>query len=90
MNDTYEIATMLANDLAEDYLASNIADMIIPRSRDKAKAIRELSEANTDQMNKHVQEYRRYQRAIYSSLYKLIEGYNGYKIVKGVLYELLE
>ena len=82
MSDIYELATSLAGDLAEDYLASNISDMMIPGSRDKAKAIRELSDANTDQGNKHVQEYRREQRAIYSALYSLIEGYNGYRIVK--------
>jgi len=82
MVDTYELATSLANDLAEDYFAGNIADMMIEGGRDKAKDIRELSESNTDQLNKHVQEYRREQRVIYSALYDLIEGYKGYKIVK--------
>lgn len=82
MSDTYEIATSLANDLAEDYLASNIADMMITGSRGKAKAIRELSEANTDQASRNVQEYRRDRRAIYSAVYSLLDGYKGYKIVK--------
>ena len=82
MNDTYELATRLASDLAEDYLASDISDMMITGSKDKANGIRELSESNTDQGNKHVQEYRREQRAIYVSLYKLINGYKGYKIIK--------
>jgi len=82
MSDTYELATRLANDLAEDYMASNMADMMISGSKEKAKAIRELSEANTDQGDRGVQEYRREQRAIYSSLYDLIEGYRGYRIVK--------
>tara|TARA_R110002050_G_scaffold157563_1_gene286177 strand:+ start:219 stop:473 length:255 start_codon:yes stop_codon:yes gene_type:complete len=82
MRDTYELATKLANDLAEDYIASKIADMMIPGSREKAKAIRELSEANADQSDRRVKEYRREQRAIHSSLYNLIKGYKGYKIVK--------
>jgi len=79
---TYELADKLSADLAEDYLASNIADMMITGSREKAKAIRILSDSNKDQFNKHVQEYRSERRAIYSSLYKLINGYGGYQIVK--------
>jgi len=82
MSETYKLATKLASDLAEDYLASNIADMMITGSRAKAKAIRELSEANTDQGNRNVQEYRQGERAVCSALYKLINGYKGYKIVK--------
>ena len=79
-NKIYKLATFLASDLAEDYMASNISDMMITDS--KAKAIRELSEANTDQMSSSVQEYRRDQRAIYGALYSLIDGYKGFKIVK--------
>ncbi|MFM7010925.1 MAG: hypothetical protein ACKO0Z_16655 [Betaproteobacteria bacterium] len=75
-------ATALANDLAEAYVASNIADMMIIGSREKAKAIRALSEANTDQGNRAVQEYRSTQRAIYSALWDLLDGYGGYKLVK--------
>lgn len=82
MSTTYELATKLANDMAEDYIASNLSEMMIPGGRKKAAAIRKLSEDNTDQMNKHVQEYRSTQRIIYSSLYDLIEGYKGYKIVE--------
>lgn len=82
MNNTYKIATKLANDLAEEYLASDFCDMMISDGAEKAKKVRELSEANTDQLAPLVQKYRSYQRAIYSSLYPLIEGYNGYKIVK--------
>ena len=81
-NKIYKLATFLANDLAEDYMASNISDMMITDSKAKAKAIRELSEANTDQMSSSVQEYRRDQRAIYGALYSLIDGYKGFKIVK--------
>jgi len=76
------VATALANDLAETYVASNIADMMITGSSEKAKAIRALSEANTDQMNRTVQEYRSVQRAIYSALWDLLDGYGGYKLVK--------
>lgn len=81
-DSTYEIASKLADDLTVDYLASNIADMMITGSREKAKVIRKLSEDNTAQSNKHVQEYRRDRRAIYSALYDLVEGYHGYKIIE--------
>lgn len=78
----YEVATALANDLAEAYVASNIADMMITGASEKANAIRALSEANTDQMNRNVQEYRSVQRAIYSAVWSLLDGYCGYKLVK--------
>jgi hypothetical protein len=78
----YAVATALANDLAEAYIASNIADVMITGSCEKAKAIRDLSEANTDQGNRNVQEYRSTQRVIYSALWDLLYGYGGYKLVK--------
>ena len=80
--DKFKVAHSLACDLAERYMASNIADMMITGSKDKARAIRELSESNNDQCNRQVQEFRGYQRVIYSSLYNLIDGYNGYELVK--------
>ena len=82
--DIYKIAHELAGDLAEDYLASNIADMMITGGRDKAKFVRDLSDSNKDQVNKHDQRYRSDCRVIYGSLCSLLEGegYKGYKIVK--------
>lgn len=82
MSKTYELATKLANDLAEDHLASTIANMMVEDNKPMAKAIRELSESNTNQSNGQVQEYRSYQHVIYSVLYELIDGYGGYKLVK--------
>lgn len=82
MNSTYEIATRLANDLAERYLASDFSDMMISGGAEKAKKVRESSEANDDQSAPLVQNYRAYQRVIYSSLYTLLSGYKGYQIVK--------
>lgn len=81
-NTGYMVATMLANDLAEDNIASSIADMMIEGSIEKAKKIRKLSESNSNQLNDNVQEYRRVQRTIYSALSALLDGYGGYKIVK--------
>ena len=85
-NDTYKIATKLAADLAEDYLASNIADMMIEDAREKAAATRKMSEDSTfakvDQLDPRVQEFRAGQRAIYGAVYSLIEGYKGYKLIK--------
>lgn len=81
-NETYKLANFLANNLTEDYMAANISDMMITGGEAKAKAVRELSEANTDQMDGRVQEYRRDRRAIYGAIYSLIDGYKGFKIVK--------
>jgi len=78
----HTVATALANDLAEKYIAANIADMMIEGWREKAKAIRQLSDANTDQGNSKVQEYRITKRIIYSALWGLLDGYGGYKLVK--------
>ena len=81
-NDTYKIATKLAADLAEDYLASNIADMMIEDAREKAADARKMSEDNhADQLDPRVQEFRAGQRAIYGAVYSLIEGYKGYKLI---------
>ena len=79
-NQTYEIATKLANDLAEEYVGINIADMMIEDSKAKAKRIRALSEENVNTLHPAIQEYRESQRAIYGAIYNLIEGYHGYKI----------
>lgn len=78
----YTIANSLASDLAERYLAVNMADMMIVNAEEKAQIIRTASETNTDQMNRAVQEYRRTQRAIYSALWCLLDGYGGYSLVK--------
>jgi len=82
MGRTYDISSKLAADLAERYLVSDMGDMMITGAREKAKTIRALSESNKDQLNKHVQEFRRNERVIYASLYKLVDGYGGYKIVE--------
>ncbi len=78
----YEIATALANNLAESYILSNIADMMIAGSREKAKSIRALSDSNADQNNRAVQEYRAAQRTIYSAVWDLLDGRCGYRLVK--------
>tara|TARA_R110000782_G_scaffold149959_3_gene242719 strand:- start:169 stop:435 length:267 start_codon:yes stop_codon:yes gene_type:complete len=84
MKEKYKIPTKLANDLAEDYLSSLIADVMIMDSKGKANKIRKLSESNEDQGDRNVQEYRGLQRAIFSALYKLMDGYKGYKITEAI------
>ena len=56
--------------------------MMITGGKDKAHAVRLLSEANTNQCDVRVQRYRCDQRAMYSAIYSLIEGYKGYKLIK--------
>lgn len=77
-----EVARSLAGDLAEDAMASNIAEMMIPGSREVAKAIRERSDENIDQLDHMVHEYRATYRAIYSALWTLLDGHKGYKLAK--------
>ena len=81
-NDTYRLAALLANNMAVRYMASNISDMMITDGVKKAEVIRDQSKRNINQMDPRIQEFRRDERAIYSAVYYLLEGYNGYKIVK--------
>ena len=78
----FEVADSLARDLAEKCMQDEAADMMMVGTADIARGIREKSESNEDQTDHLVQRYRGYRRVIYSSLYDLIEGYNGYKLVK--------
>ena len=79
---TYELADKLAAGLAEKLIAANFSEMMIEGGQEKAKKVRELSDANTNQMGRLVQEYRRERRTIMSAVYSLIEGYEGYKLVE--------
>ena len=82
MSITYQIADELSGDLAEKYIASNMSDEMIKGGKEKAKAIRELSDSNLNQMDPRVQNYRTEKRAMLSAIYNLMEGHGGYKIVK--------
>jgi len=85
VSGTYEIATSLSGDLAEDYLRSCMADMYVTNAGAKARLYREMSETGEGSGadgKRIVQQYRVYERVIYSSLYTLIEGYGGFKLVK--------
>ena len=78
----YTVAEALAGDLAESCLADLIGQNTGRGSRDAAKAIRELSDSNTDQGGSLVQEYRMTKYAIRSAVWKLLDGHGGYKLVK--------
>lgn len=80
--EKYAIAKAIADELAESCLSAKIADMMIVNSKEKAKAVRQMSDANTDQSNPAVQDYRATQGAIQSGVFKLLGGYGGYKLVK--------
>jgi len=81
--DTFKEAQALASELAEDELQANMAEMFIEHSREKAKAVRALVEANKDTLaTPTAQEYRSIHRSVYGAIYSLLEGYKGYKLVK--------
>lgn len=77
----YEIAHAIGSDLAEQYMAANISEMMIEGGARMAKEIRALSEANTNQGDKSVQEYRSIQRAMYSAVWKMLDGHGGYRLL---------
>lgn len=81
-NEKYKTAKSLAADLAEEYMADLISDMMILNGREKANAVRNMSEANIDQLDSRVQEFRGYERTLYSAICQLIGGYKGYKLIK--------
>jgi len=80
--EIYKLAKSLSEDLAEDYIATNMQEMMIEDYKIRAKNIRKCSEEDTNPGDSAVQDYLRYQRCIYDAVYSLLEGYKGYKITK--------
>ncbi len=85
-SDTYTTAKALAADLAEDEVASDIADMMIENARAKAAAIRARSEAQQGwgftSPQSPEDRYHFTASSIYGAVYSLLEGYKGWKLVR--------
>lgn len=79
----YRVASHLSAEFAEKYVASDIADTMLCRPREKAKAIRKLAESGTETLDPSAQAYLAAERAIYLALYTLLEKECfGYRLVK--------
>ncbi len=61
----------LSNDLAQSALEADFYDALVHEAPEKARKIREMSDQNIDPGNPLVQDFRKYQRAIYIALKKL-------------------
>jgi len=82
IDDDYKLAKSLSEDLAENYVATNLQEMMIEDYKIIARNIRKCSEEDINSGHSTVQDYRKYQRCIYDAVYSLLEGYKGYKITR--------
>jgi len=83
MASEFKKAMALSTNIAEEYLASNIADMMLANAKKKAKSIRNNSENNIDPMSPAVQQFRRDERAIYYAIRILMKGKDDFILKNG-------
>lgn len=83
-DDIYRTACELADQLAEDELAANMAEMFVENSQEKASIVRAMSKTDPNNPLPALCEYHAIRRSVYGAVYSLLEGYGGYKLVKEI------
>lgn len=81
-DEMYKEAMKLALDLAEKSIIHEMQEMYMVDNNSRAQNIRKDSENNINSESNSVQRFRSKQYELYGAIYSLLEGFNGYKIVK--------